>query len=899
MTVNVETARGREGILLRYWTDSLSETQAKGLADAIAQVFTRFIEKPSEPISEMDVHGKALQVNALRSRRVSQATVDYRDGSSLKRLIDDRVNEVISQMLKDGKLTIPSIQSETGSASKSVVHDDHRSILADNKSVEDKKAPSTHTVAEEKEQPNEMERKLWSLWSSALDLPSSIVRLRDSFFKLGGDSITAMKMASAAREQGLTLTVADVFNNPIFEDMLASVLAAAMSQPTVDECLGQKAIDQPTDNNIILEQSISSRNTSLLASTYVDSTALQSGICPKIGVFKGGIADVLPVTDFQSLSITATLFKSRWMLNYFYLDGKGPLDLRRLRESCMRVVESFDILRTVFVCMHGQFFQVVLRKLRPNIFVYETEKSTDEFTESLQQKDRDSEPRQGEQFVQFFVVKKKGSDHHRILIRLSHTQFDGVCLSRIFSALKAAYEGSPLPPTSSFANYMRLLPGTITPEHYQHWTALLKGSKMPTIIQREGQHTFQHVGSFTELKRTVDVPSAALGNITMATVMQAAWAMTLAKVCAESDVVFGLTINGRNTTMPGIENTVGPCLNVIPVRVNFEEQWTGLDLFRYLQDQQVANMPYESLGFREIIRHCTDWPDSTFFTTSVFHQNVDYEGQMQLDSNVYRIGGAGVLDSLSDLTVASKQSSPRNLDITLGYSPKSPIPESFAAKALDMLCETVERLSANPTAVLPSPSTLRSLPCQSIIPNQPISEEHSHSSHLQTRNMADILIHSDLLTKTWKQVLPPPATTATSPQPNTTTPQPEHTQPFQLNSSFFDLGGDIFAMAQLSWLLLDQEGLHIHLEDLLSHPTFLGQMTVLALHYRSAEGGADRADGGSAAAADRNGSVDGNGAAESADGMAQSEESKISGNRRAWGKAVSLARRFTRRRVEL
>jgi hypothetical protein len=34
-------------------------------------------------------------------------------------------------------------------------------------------------------------------------------------------------------------------------------------------------------------------------------------------------------------------------------------------------------------------------------------------------------------------------------------------------------------------------------------------------------------------------------------------------------------------------------------------------------------MPFESLGFREIIKQCTDWPDWTYFTTSVFHQNVD------------------------------------------------------------------------------------------------------------------------------------------------------------------------------------------------------------------------------------------------------------------------------------
>jgi hypothetical protein len=36
---------------------------------------------------------------------------------------------------------------------------------------------------------------------------------------LGGDSIIAMRLVGAAREEGLSMTVADVFKNPTFADM--------------------------------------------------------------------------------------------------------------------------------------------------------------------------------------------------------------------------------------------------------------------------------------------------------------------------------------------------------------------------------------------------------------------------------------------------------------------------------------------------------------------------------------------------------------------------------------------------------------------------------------------------------------------------------------------------------
>ncbi|EAW07799.1 nonribosomal peptide synthase Pes1 [Aspergillus clavatus NRRL 1] len=811
VTVNVETAKGHEGILLRYWTDAVPENKAQDLADAIASIFTSFVDRPSQLVSDLELLGRST------TGQFSGAG-QYIDNKTLQELIDRRVTEIITQMLRDGSLTIPTPQPEKSHIQETVPYSPLEvPIQARRMPRERDMSDSTATLTEDHTRVSDLEKRLWKLWCSALHLSSETIKHRESFFKLGGDSITAMKMVSAAREDGLTLTVADVFSNPVFEDMLAIISAANSSPASEPESHTDSEIEKPAESvPIQQEQTPPPPEFSFLKAVDLNDNALQSGICPKIGVFKGGIADVLPVTDFQAMSITATLFRSRWMVNYFFLDGQGTVDLKRLRESLLRVVDAFDILRTVFVCFNGQFYQVVLRKIRPNIFVHETEKSLDEYTDYLQQQDREQEARQGEQYVQFYVLKKKDSNHHRILIRMSHAQFDGVCLPSIMSAIKLGYEGSPLPPAPSFANYMRMLSGAITPDHYQHWTNLLRGSSMTQVLRRSETNTFQHIGAFTEQRKMLEIQPSVLDNITIATVMQAAWAVTLAKLSAQPDVVFGLTISGRNTSIPGIENTVGPCLNVIPVRVKFGEKWTGLDLFRYLQDQQIANMPFEALGFREIIRRCTDWPDSTYFTTSVFHQNVEYEGQMQLDNTTYRMGGVGVVDNFTDMTLFSKSISDGKLGVSLGYSLKGPIQPKFATKVLNMVCDTVQSLVSNARVVLPSPSMLSSLPCQAVPDVPRMSDEMFLSSHLKTRSISEILVYSDVLTKAWQQVLP---------CKNAETPQ----SAFQLDSSFFDLGGDVFDVAQVVWLL-EQDGLQVHLEDLLEHPTFLGQMAVLTLH---------------------------------------------------------------------
>ncbi|PWY81945.1 nonribosomal peptide synthase Pes1 [Aspergillus heteromorphus CBS 117.55] len=874
VTVNVETTKGREGILLRYWTDSVTESQAKDLADAIAKVFACFVDEPTKLVSGLGLRNLP-QNRGLHSREPIIAD-QLIDSYALQRIIDDRVNEIIGQMLEDGKLALPFAQGRETSYSKGssrikmVETDDEKDLSA-----------SIPSLTDDGRSSSDNDRRLWDLWKSTLGLSSDIIQYRSSFFQLGGDSITAMKMVSAAREEGLQLTVAGVFNNPVFEDMLV-IVTPRSSTTSNAETQGENNIEK-----LIEVTSDASQNTtppqdiSVLRPMQLDAMSLLDVICPKIGVFKGGVADVLPVTDFQSMSIAATLFGSRWMLNYFFLDGNGPLDIRRLRESFLRVVDAFDILRTVFVCHNGQFFQVVLRKIRPEIFVEETEQSLNEYTEGLQKRDREQDPRQGEQYVQFYVVKKKNSDIHRILIRMSHAQFDGVCLPKIMTAIKLGYEGSTLPPVFSFSNYMRMLPGNITPAHYHHWTTILKGSKMTEVIRRRQPNAYLHIGAFAEQKRTIEIPSTAIGNVTLATVMQSAWAVTLAKLTAQSDVVFGLTVNGRNASVPGIETTVGPCLNILPIRVNFREHWTGLDLFRYLQDQQIANMPYESLGFREIIRNCTDWPDSTYFTTSVFHQNVDYQGQMQLDGTNYQMDGAGVVDNFMDLTLVSKSSGTDRLDVSIGYSLKSPIPAPFIAKALNMVCETVQSLIANPSVPLASPSTIRSLPSQAIIEPPKPSDAPFLSSNLNSRKMSEIVVHSDILTRAWQQVLRRNSKTSS---------------PYQLDASFFDLGGDVMDVAQIVWIL-QEEGFHVRLEDLLEHHTFLGQMAVMAMYRQKAE---KKVDGGVEVVAEQERPVDvltemaETGVDAGADTGTGTGTGTGAGSWSSLGRAMTLAKKFTK-----
>lgn len=59
----------------------------------------------------------------------------------------------------------------------------------------------------------EIEKLLVSVWSEALGLPKSMIDVDQPFFSLGGDSVSAIRVASQLRSQGIHLAVHDIFRH--------------------------------------------------------------------------------------------------------------------------------------------------------------------------------------------------------------------------------------------------------------------------------------------------------------------------------------------------------------------------------------------------------------------------------------------------------------------------------------------------------------------------------------------------------------------------------------------------------------------------------------------------------------------------------------------------------------
>ncbi|TVY94268.1 Nonribosomal peptide synthetase [Lachnellula willkommii] len=825
VTLNIQTSQGDEAVVLRYWSNTLSGEKASSLAEMLARILDNFIDKPHQLVEDVNISEcltesrdeKSQNEKTMEKKPDGEQPRLWNSETELRTMVSSCVQEILEQLFKSGALVSydhqrlhNNINITTQHIVSPIIDYSNLRIPPITEQIEKPKRKSVYEPEAFSTRGN-VEQKLLSIWSDLLQVSGELIENETNFFELGGDSIVAMQMVGAAREEDLALTVANIFRHPTFADMAAAIRLDQDSDE-IEELDNELRNREAREARSQVIQNAIYQRYSLLEAANVDAF-LQENICPKVRAFRGGIIDVFPVTDFQALAVMGTLMESKWMLNYFFLEGRGSLDLKRLKIAVSRIVDSFDILRTVFVPHGNRFLQVVLRKLQPSFTVHETDDLAHFMTE-LQKKDREYATRLGESSLQFTIARERGSNLHRFIIRMSHAQYDGVCLPSILSALQAGYQGQNIPATPSFSNYVRDTARTMTDDHYVYWKNLLQGSSMSEIVERQGPNYSRGTEAPTTLKRTVQIPSLAYEAITPATIIKSAWSLVLAQLSASPDIVFGNVISGRNAAVLGVESMIGPCVNMIPVRVSFQSTWSVLDLLKHVQGQQIANMPYESLGFREIVKHCTEWPDWTNFSTVCQHQNIQRQTKLQLGSNEYVLGAVGSQEDFADITILSTPQEDDGIEICLIFTETSGITLPFAEKLFESLCDTVISFSSSPRASIPTRDELSSLK-KDVLKQEIPKRLPNLKVHLKDLSKEELAPSSTVLSKAWAEILHGLNSEMIPP-------------PIIPSSSFYGLGGDIIGMSQVAGLL-ENEGLRIRVEDLVDHPMFADQLALVVI----------------------------------------------------------------------
>ncbi|KAF2689882.1 nonribosomal peptide synthetase 6 [Lentithecium fluviatile CBS 122367] len=440
---------------------------------------------------------------------------------------------------------------------------------------------------------NEKESQLMDLLSRVLNIRRQEISAKDSFFELGGDSIGAMRLVAEARAQGLRISVAQIFKSKSLSELasLAEELASGDQKPVADDLFGALGTDAHLFNaehiQIFLEKP------------------------------EWKISDVYPVRPLQKVAVEGTVNLPRYSLRYELIKFDTTIDRTQLAQGCQELVARNEVLRTVFVESQGRCLGVVLSSLQVPYEEITVPEGLDlnSFAQGYIHHDIQTPKPYGSSFVAFtHFVSPNGTS--ALAFRISHAQYDEICLPLVFQQLAALYAGTEVPSTLPFSKHVNHVVHHNFPQSIPYWRNLLANSQM-SVFKPDVPLTTR---TSTSLYREFDIASRPR-DITIGSLPTAAWSVVLARRLCVKDVVFGEVVTGRNIGVEGADRVFGPTWQYVPFRVPFVPEWTYLDLLRFVQAQHITSSSHEGMGLPEIVEHCTDWdPNEVTWFDSVVHQ---------------------------------------------------------------------------------------------------------------------------------------------------------------------------------------------------------------------------------------------------------------------------------------
>ncbi|KAI6759626.1 hypothetical protein HG530_010306 [Fusarium avenaceum] len=380
-----------------------------------------------------------------------------------------------------------------------------------------------------------------------------------SILELGLDSIDVIKLSAKLKKQSIPLAPSQIMRHQTISNMLIDLGSCALKSPGSAE------------DSATLKAQIKLRE--LLVASGIDMTNVET---------------VLPSTHLQE-SMIVGMIQSEYdsYFNHNILRVADDVVTVELIEAWKELVSRTPILRTGFVEIDDHesdvtYCQVVSRSVDLN-FEATTIENISELRQVTAEANEMAKCGRGEKHLFQLRLVNMGPERY-VVLSLAHALYDGWSLSLLFQDLHSIFEGRPIsrPPVEPFIS--RVLDSTNS-RAQEFWMQYLDGAS-PSIVPT--QETLLPVNDNT-LKRHESTSRIALSkiestckrlSISLQSLCQACWAVTLARQKKALDVVFGTVMSGRD--FDEAEKMVFPTMNTVALRGILHGSVS--EFLRYLED---------------------------------------------------------------------------------------------------------------------------------------------------------------------------------------------------------------------------------------------------------------------------------------------------------------------------
>lgn len=414
-----------------------------------------------------------------------------------------------------------------------------------------------------------IEQTLATIWCKNLGL--SRVSVQDNFFDLGGDSISSIKVLSAARREGLNISLEQLYYAPTIAELAAQVAANPLANETVAGDKTPFALLRDNDR-----YNLSTSDDYFRIADAYPLTALQKGMIfhSERNPHSSAYHDVLSLDMSMELRVPL-LQKCLAELVQQHAVLRTAFDLLHASEPLQIVYKTLNNQNLIMVSDHQNLTQVQQQTLFDNWFTQERETAFEWASAPL---------------IRFYI-HQWDSARFSLTLSFHHSILDGWSVSLLVSELLENYSnallGRPreIQPASnegqvSFRDFVALERQSFADETTRaYWKNLLEDATFSpfTLPAPQDENSLANTSVSASLIHSLktalspDLCSkiAALAKrlgVPVKSILLSAHIKVLSIVGGQQDVISGLVSNGRPIES-GADNLLGLFLNTLPLRV--------------------------------------------------------------------------------------------------------------------------------------------------------------------------------------------------------------------------------------------------------------------------------------------------------------------------------------------
>ncbi|MFC7548701.1 amino acid adenylation domain-containing protein [Plantactinospora sp. GCM10030261] len=529
------------------------------------------------------------------------------------------------------------------------------------------------------------ERLVADIWAAVLGLER--VSATANYFELGGDSIRGIRVMARANQAGLPLVPRDLFAYPT----VAELAAVADTRLAEGGAVDAPTADPAQPDHWHLSERDRARREQLLADPDV--------------------TEVFPLAPYQA-HMLRRLVADRRPGEYLVqrVDTlRGPIDVDLLRRCWAGLAGRYALLRTMFVWTGlDEPLQVVRRDVElPSRYadwtgLTATEQDT-ELARFLREDQAVGCAPEDPAGIRLFLAKVD-EDAYRTVFSFSYLRMEGWSLSVFLSDVIGEYHRllagqTPLAgedvPFSRYVGWLRRR--GVPADTPGFWRQMFADGWSPTPLatstpgNRPGTqrgYARQHLQVDARVTEALRDTAQRL-RMPPNTLVQAAWAVLLARYAGRGEATLGVFFNGRPADLPGIEDLTGPTMNVLPMRVRLPEPDRPVaELLRHVMTLG-ADAAHHQYVAPERVAEWAGWPaDRPMFDAYLVFQNLDptlFGSTERIPTFFSRLAEPFRLDVMPGV----------ELGLILSYH-RDLLTDDAAGRVLDDLVATLAAITADP-----------------------------------------------------------------------------------------------------------------------------------------------------------------------------------------------------------